>query len=63
LFFGQIFKNILLNLKVINWQCELQQVEFMEITPNDDENLDVYYRVNKNVVTHPNDWIGVYDVS
>lgn len=35
----------------------------MEVTPNDDENLEVYYRVNRNVVTHPNDWIGVYDVS
>jgi hypothetical protein len=35
----------------------------MEVTPNDEENLEVYYRVNKNVATHSNDWIGVYDVS
>ena len=47
---------------MVDWLLELQQVEFMEITPNEDENLEVYYRVNKNVVTHSKDWIGVYDV-
>lgn len=51
----------LYDIKVIDWLLELQQVEFMEITPNEDENLEVYYRVNRNVVTHCKDWIGVYD--
>lgn len=47
----------------MEWENFPHDVIFLEINPDKDQDLQVNYNVNFNVVTHPKDWIGLYDVS
>lgn len=49
--------------KTLNWESIPYEVKFLDSVPGNDQDLQVNYDVDVNVVTNPNDWIGLYDVS
>jgi hypothetical protein len=52
----------LFDVRVLNWQTEMPAIMFMSIRASSNQNLDIAYKVSKDVFTHTRDWIGVYRV-
>ncbi len=51
------------DVRVLNWQNEMPSIIFMAIKASSNQNLEVSYKVSKDVFTHTRDWIGVYQVN
>jgi hypothetical protein len=50
------------DVRVLNWLTEMPSIMFMAIKASNSQNLEVAYKVSKDVFTHTRDWIGVYQV-
>ena len=51
------------SIRTLSWSFRIPSVVFVNISGNIENNLEIVYRVNKEVITHTRDWIGIYQVN